>query len=52
MEKVDIQKQQGTGLALITRKDGDDSWKVVKQRVYLLRHDRDDRFEEKQFYTE
>ena len=50
MEKIEIQKQHGVGLVLVTREDGDDSWKVVKQLVYLLRHDRDDRFEEKRFY--
>jgi hypothetical protein len=50
MEKIEIQKQHGVGLVLVTRKDGDDSWKVVKQCVYLRRDYQHDRLGEKRFY--
>ena len=47
--KVEIQKQQVIGWALVKVVDCDDSWNAVEPIVSLVGRDGDDRFEEKQF---
>ena len=49
MEKVEINKQQVIGWVVVTREDGDDSWKVVEPIVSVIGRDRDGCFQEKQF---
>ena len=36
MDKIEINKQQVIGWAVVTREDGDDSWKVVEPIVSLV----------------